>query len=553
MAKKIVLFLSMLNPHNKEADYQCPNGSWVHVRGDWSNEAPLRYLLKRYSDVTEVISITTDQAKEQTWTRLEELIKEYPGVKLTSVDYGERKLFTDPPVTEVLNCFEKGDKLLMDITGGPRDAVIYLLLLSQALNYMGVKRGSSVYSSFEDKRVENAEPMLGLFELLEGMKEFSSFGRVETLKTYYYALPRAKQDERFERLLRTAQYLSDALSLCRTSVLFMRVTKFKEALSEARQCEDPLLRKLVEVMEEKFSASLDDTGLIRWCMENGMLQQALTIYTEQVPMLIFDKYLDVDMDAALEVLGNAPKTKEVQCMALLMSQIYCMANNQSAWNFINEDQAAYMASFKSYMADHIQEYREDRSTRVKTYCPPNLFLPFVKLLRLRNAMFPAPGCEKRTDWVNRLQTDDRHLSSYKQNPYMDGIATENDFYERFLNMPTSMLIHLLPRDKAFDRRTTSIEHLPQLLENQDIYRIKNPEQTEELKAVLRDYFYIKLLRNLSNHGGVAEEMQLGARDSFIGNYFASHEYSCPLFETPAEVIRAILKRSLNRLDGQQEI
>lgn len=93
MAKKIVLFLSMLNPHNTEADYQCPNGAWIHVRGDWSNEAPLRYLLQKRFGVSEVISITTNQAKEQTWPRLEALMAEYPDVRLTSIDYGERKLF----------------------------------------------------------------------------------------------------------------------------------------------------------------------------------------------------------------------------------------------------------------------------------------------------------------------------------------------------------------------------------------------------------------------------------------------------------------------------
>ena len=95
--------------------------------------------------------------------------------------------------------------------------------------------------------------------------------------------------------------LTETITLCRTSQMEERLKEFNTALADAEECADPLMRTLLPVFREKFGRKLTTPGLIKWCVENGMIQQALTIYKERIPT-----YLIRDRKDILEVKPSAP-------------------------------------------------------------------------------------------------------------------------------------------------------------------------------------------------------------------------------------------------------
>ena len=57
MARRIILFLSDYKEDAREKRYRCPVGE--DVAGVQTNEAPVRYLLRQYSGVEEIVCIVT--------------------------------------------------------------------------------------------------------------------------------------------------------------------------------------------------------------------------------------------------------------------------------------------------------------------------------------------------------------------------------------------------------------------------------------------------------------------------------------------------------------
>lgn len=300
MAKKIILFLSQLHPGAKEQIYRCPDGS--EVWGTQTNEAPVRFLLRAYPDTTEVICIVTPEAEGSTWAGFQDTVaQEAPGVVLRRVAFQEGQDFSAGPLGEIISAVEKGDEILLETTGGFRNAVMDLLLLSRVLSYKGITTACAVYSNFKTGQVEDVSRLIGMFELVGGMQELTRFGSVRTLRNYYAAQPEEKQDEKINNLLTAMEKLTETITLCRTRLIDQRLEQFNKALSEAEDCEDPLMRTLLPVFRSKFGKRLTTPGLIKWCVESDMLQQALTIYKERIPAYILRDRKDI-----LAVCADAP-------------------------------------------------------------------------------------------------------------------------------------------------------------------------------------------------------------------------------------------------------
>ena len=308
MASKIILFLSMFNSRSTEVRYTCPDGSFA--LGTQTNDAPVRYLLQAHPDVVKIICVVTTQARETIWEHFQNLVKEaVPEAEIIPIPYEENEDFSEKAIPAVLDHIQRDDQIFLDITGGFRNANMYLLLLSRVLSYKGISTAGAVYSNFQMKRVEDVSHLIEIFDLVGGMQELTSFGNVQTLRAYYDQQTKRNQpqDEKIVTLLTSMERLTETITLCRTSQIEERLKAFNVALVNAEECEDPLIRTLLPVFQEKFGRKLTTPGLIKWCVENGMIQQALTIYKERIPT-----YLIRDRKDILEVKAHAPKPDNVK-------------------------------------------------------------------------------------------------------------------------------------------------------------------------------------------------------------------------------------------------
>lgn len=276
-ARKIILFLSDLKKGAAEQTYTCPDGS--KVVGTQTNEAPVNYLLKAYPDVCEVLCIVTPVAEKS--GAFEKLKTAIDQVTVKDITFDGRD-FAAGPLAEIMSRMKKGDEILLDTTGGLRDAIMQLLLVSRALSFSGIPTVGAVYANYGAKQIVDCSHLIGLFDLVGGMQEMASFGSVKTLREYYGD----KAEEKVKTLLDAMEGLQEDITLCRTGKLDQRIEDFNDAMEGAESCKDPLVRALLPAFQDKFGKKLNIPGLIRWCISSDMLQQALTLYKERIPTYI---------------------------------------------------------------------------------------------------------------------------------------------------------------------------------------------------------------------------------------------------------------------------
>ncbi len=308
--QKIILFLSTPNPNAKQVDYDCPGDSTVS--GVQTYDAPIKYLLSTHRAVSEILCIVTSDAKEQSWGRFEkELVPEAlreakrkeEDVVCTPIAFPENASIKEV-LPDILNRTHEGDKILLETTGGLRNAMMYLLLISRALSYKKVNTTCAVYSNYQPKkgifRVEDVTDMLQVFDLIDGMQNLTSFGNVAALRRYY---KNRDHSEKIDNLLNAVDELWGCITLCRSNQVPDKLEAFNKALKGAAECGDPLLEALLPAFRDKFGDEMTIPTLILWCVDSDMIQQALTLYRECIPAYVMDEqhnYLTVkeNTDAA---------------------------------------------------------------------------------------------------------------------------------------------------------------------------------------------------------------------------------------------------------------
>ena len=141
----------------------------------------------------------------------------------------EEQAFAQEALPVLLAHIGPGDTLLLETTGGFRNAMMYLLLLSRILSYTGVPVAEAVYSNFQSREISSVSQFFSMFQLAEGMQNLSAFGSVETLRAYYAGRP---QPAGAEALLCAMERLTEAIALCRTRQIDACMEQFNAALAQ---------------------------------------------------------------------------------------------------------------------------------------------------------------------------------------------------------------------------------------------------------------------------------------------------------------------------------
>lgn len=437
MSKKIILFLSDLKtgPRAVRQTYSCPGGS--QAAGVQTNEAPVRYLLSAHLGVKEVLCVVTPVGRE-TLPEMERIVREAaPAVTVTGIPFEEGEDFSAGPLAAIMGRVRKGDEILLELTGGLRDAVMQLLLTSRALSYSGIPTAGAVYANYNAREIVDCSRLIRLFDLVGGMQELTSFGSVKALRAYYAG---AAEPE-VRALLEAMEALHEDITLCRTRKLEGRIAAFNAAMEGAEGCADPLLRALLPAFHDKFGKKLNVPGLIRWCVGSDMLQQALTIYKERIPGYILGGRRD-------ELIALIPRE------------------------------------------------------------------------RLR------PGA---AEWYDQMMREKRDYET----------GEEVLFHRSLLNLGKMLSYRYPGRDPA----VLTLEHLEELAERSDYFTVHC--SIDQLRDILMDYRYIRMLRNMVNH---ANEQGSGDQRELM-DYLAGRGYR-RLEEVGAQDIRDALEKALTDLKSR---
>lgn len=211
-------------------------------------------------------------------------------------------------------------RLYMDITGGPRNAAMILLVISRLLAYHGIIVDDVYYSGY--KEIENGSgeitvhkvlDIYELFDIIAGFEEFKLFGSAKKLNTYF------KPPENIgigniestatatKKLLKAMDSFSEAINISSRGAFEKSIARLDDSLALVRSTanntdnnktfDQELIELLHKPIEQSYTTLLqhhrnhasDELAYIDWCLDHDYLQQALTLFCEYVPEYAVDK------------------------------------------------------------------------------------------------------------------------------------------------------------------------------------------------------------------------------------------------------------------------
>lgn len=490
-AGTVLLFLSDLKASAVSQKYDCPNGD--KVEGLQTNEAPVQYLLNSHDDIDRIICLTTPQAKESAEKHFRDTIeKRDKPIEICSVEIDDAALLNEADEGDfgeqhnnIIKAIPENSDLYLDTTGGFRNAVIYLLLITRIMVYRGCELKEAVYSDFHSQKVMNVTSLFRMLDLVSGMEEMTTYGSVNAMRRYY----EAKNAPEIKRLLDKTEELNNSITLNRS--LDEKLQEFGEAMADAEETDDALFCTLLPSFQKKFGIGDLESGIaesrpaipdiIRWCLQSGRIQQAATLYNERIPAYLKDVGL-FGYDRKSITLPVADYQDE---SAVFFSSGFLNLGKENP----------LLADFKRY-------YESTKSERlcnkeIIDRAPAELRPAIANLLYLGDIQYPHDD-QYSIDWKLELSQEKAFLKNYSFPPNSTQPKTRIKFLNAAVNNMNPENFSLLTGKPALkaNRAECFFDELEELTKNSPYLIFCT---FDDMRTIAKDYLYIKMIRNMFNH------------------------------------------------------
>lgn len=316
--KNIMIAFVSLVSHLTETLYQDIQGR--EYRGIQTNEAAIinaqRSLQQHSMELDQIFLVASDAVREDSITAGSEssptshlaylenrLLKEdatFAG-RFTALPYHDSERIDDTlrDITKIaagIQAYQNDNQadeiyIYADLTGGHRYSTMMLLAVLQLLQHNNIKLGCIYYTDFKKRKVYDATSLERIFKLVSGADEFVQFGSVHSLMDYFSEAT-TDLSAPLTELLESMSDFSDAIKICRTGMIKSDLQGLRLRLENFRQhhgdgLEESLFATLMDTIEREYGHLLrentTDSDIIRWCVQKGFLQQAMTLCTEWLP------------------------------------------------------------------------------------------------------------------------------------------------------------------------------------------------------------------------------------------------------------------------------
>ena len=506
-----------------EADYENVAGEKTQI----TNESAVRYILQDFP-VDKIFVFASKKIRnnpvnlvDPTQTHLqyslERLRKFLPDEECCFVfDYdedgsSEENLKSVAKMASVIQKFvgEANATLHVDLTGGMRHVNMMMLELTRLLEYSGLHIGKVLYSNYEPRtatgRVEEVQNIYDLFQLMAGVEEFVNFGSVNALEIYYRD-KRAKLSDSLKRLLDAMKNFADAIKLCHYGQFSAAIKNLHDAVKDFEptdDLEDVLMATFIARIRKDYADLIfprekDDLRVIRWCLDNDYLQQALILYTERIPEYLGERgVLVLDEEKSKDLKRRAAKDR-LQPFFYLFSQInpqgnkldegkkiFCKSVKNDAWPAIQAksfDFDAWLAALNrkleplNLVCPDNAAFREQLEMLADIFKAPKLLLDLssTKLKPIQKILGALDEELKSKKWGGERV---KILAKFFNNALVDDDVPDYFTGSGFMKYPKALKIHELLNEKFF--------------------AVSIPE--EKFLSLVDKYFRLKDERNHSAH------------------------------------------------------
>ena len=439
-----------------------------------------------------------------------------------------------------------------DMTGGFRYAALMLLVVMQLSKYMGIRMGHVVYSDFArggESRVHLTDDIRRMFDLVAGADEFQKYGSVQALEEYFSRSSRHSED--FSALFAAMRRFSDAIRICRTSVIEDEMADLAEKIRAFRQAnpasiEEEMFSHILGVIEKEYGAVIKNASskksdrrldIIAWCVQKKFLQQAMTLCTEWIPAILVEKRICYTEDVGvmrqcrkkgeslfqswqqqfINIYGSEKKKGEKKSpdvfsagdLAKMVRYILQQKDKARIKDLPKEVRPKLSAFFAEYEKDYAKrrsfDLRRDIRACIRDFA--------AKYPMLKKAIHRLPKSEKNPFLYADLP---RRLSGLPEKDLFELFSIPVEEAERYDVQFLGQSDVEASRQEQWERREKQYRAMLAGRHGAEVmYTAKPVEETIEF---LRGYFRIRNERNYSNHAVKDAAQGNESLERFIADY-----------------------------------
>lgn len=555
MKNVILTNLSTFNDKAVSGKYDSDIGV---IEGTQTNDAPMKYLLRYLSDKAEdikIIAIVTEEA-DSSFLNLEGVIEAFraessKNIKIKKVSVCEDKI--EASVGDIVAEFSAGDNVFVDTTGGFRSSIYLLMAVIRVLEYSGISVSKAIYSKFSRNnesanRIVDVTGQYRMFELINSVNSFSNFGNSYELEAFFSF----SDNEAIKETISAMNDFSDAIAVCRTadlSAILERLNNALEVLQNTKlESMDMLLfQQLISLIRKKFymeNNRLEYPSIVKWCLDNRLIQQAVTIYVEKMPEYLFStKVLSYDPTSVntgsfsknFDIYYNLLYNGLLKLTTSITFSQYPVGN--LLFRLKRDDPAGYR---------EICTVNSINDLSIKDQLTQDERRGILNLIRVKNAIFSGPNVKRTAEEIESRKQNSK-LRDFVDTDIFDSMATTSEAFVNGL-LKEKRYIHLLqgefspyvPRVWAAADLNV-VEHLERVVsENKGMYSFNSKIDNNYMKELLRNLIYVKrYVRNALNHA--SEERHITEE---YDEYFREMGYNVSA-ELSVTEIESLLRKAID--------
>ena len=592
---KLIFFLSKYKFDPKECHYKSKyDGGNNEIYGKQTPDAPTKYFLnyltekgKKIDDILCITSKDTNERKKNRNKPDKEYESAFENYQRVLNEFCEKKKIEIPKLIK-LNFdynFEKGesideddryrnlfksivdeisenDTVYIDYTSGIRDTSLLIILMIRYLEYTGIKCGGMIYSYFDNDDKENnkiidIKSTYDLFELLNGVNEFTSFGKSKTLSNYYNNIWKDKEEyKEISELIETMNDFSDMMSLCMVEDIDEIMRKLNQKIIEAEKIknkinsnENQLMNymffNLIKEIKKKFyledGERITYINLIKWCLDNDLTQQALTLYVEKMPEYYRQckyKFFNEKDEIFLKIID-----KYENCLGgFFYTGIFEDIKNYDKYNF-QDDKTSQDQQKIQKLKNIIKLNRINILSRDKRYIKryeEEIQQAIKEIYNIMDEKYKEKKVNIRVNAYKNLNDFNENIP-VSEDKFINWLDQQNELLSYLLNIPyeknkqKNKNKSKSSRDKTYDKKIESLK----LLKEKRIKPSWSNIDSEDLLRLMEDYLYFKIMRNQINH---AKKSDLSVE---VKEYFKEINYNMTI---SAKDIKNIMKKSVENIE-----
>ena len=352
----LLLYLSDNNKASETIEYKIGARTY---QGLLTNDAPVQYLLDcAWEDgVKEVIvlpllSKEVQDKPEINENRFEKILAAYNRLRNEAFCRADCILLPEAanPLELSASVFKEISRrveanpnslIYVDYTGGLRDISMLLVVLTRFFEFSGCQLRKIVYSKLFSRSINEINDIYSVLNMLNATGSFLETGNAKAFLEAFQDQDPADRSSPQQELLNTLQDYSDAMSVCKVSDVQNQILDIRQKLNELKESEtvgevkSEMLKTFVPTIESRLRVNqvlisaendtlLDYPSLIEWCVNNRLLQQALTLYVEKLPEYYFKRGV-----------FSKPESKNKDDSELLYGDVFDEYYNRIRNHFVN--------------------------------------------------------------------------------------------------------------------------------------------------------------------------------------------------------------------------